>query len=168
MKSSIALTVLVGLVLSIGCNPVKRLSDTEWDHYRALRVYMTDVEKKAFLKEKEEQNRSAYLRDLGLWDRFYQYPEDVRDLILSGEVARGWTKDKLLMAWGAPHDMQKLSGREALRSERFIYRFEESENGSLVIWRKGSKTAYKAVRLFQRHIVIDDDIVAKIYETGSW
>jgi hypothetical protein len=168
MKSSIAVALFAGLVLSVGCNPIKRLSNTEWDHYRALRVYMTEVETKAFLKEKEEENRNAYLQELGLWDRFYKYPEDVREMILQGDVAPGWTKDKLLMAWGAPHDMQKLTGRDALRSERFIYRFEELEDGRLVIWRKGSKTAYKAVRLFQRHIVMDDDIVAKIYESGSW
>ncbi len=168
MKSSIAFALLSGLILSAGCNPIKRLSDSEWDHYRALRVYMTDTEKKVFLKEKEEENRSAYLQELGLWDRFYKYPQDVRELILEGEVALGWTKDKMLMAWGAPHDMQKLSGREAQRSERFIYRFEELEDGRLVIWRKGSKTAYKAVRLFQRHIEMDDDVVTKIYESGSW
>jgi hypothetical protein len=168
MKSSIAVALLLGLVLSAACNPIKRLSDAEWDHYRALRVYMTAAEKKAFLKEKEEENRSAYLQELGLWDRFYNYPLDVREMILEGEVALGWTKDKMLMAWGAPHDMQKLSGREARRSERFIYRFEELDDGRLVIWRKGSKTAYKAARLFQRHIVMDDDIVTKIYESGSW
>jgi len=129
---------------------------------------MTEVETKSFLKKKTEEERNAYLQDLGLWERFYRYPADVRELILSGEVARGWTKDKLLMAWGKPHDMQKLTGREALRSERFIYRFEQLDDGQLVIWSKGSKTAYKAVRLFQRHVVMDDDVVAEIYETGSW
>ena len=107
MKSSIAVALLAGLFLSTGCNPIKRLSDTEWDHYRALRVYMTDVEKKTFLKNKTEDERNAYLQELGLWDRFYQYPEDVRELILEGDVARGWTKDKLMMAWGRPQDMQK-------------------------------------------------------------
>ena len=109
-----------------------------------------------------------YLQELGLWDRFYQYPEDVRELILSGDVARGWTKDKLLMAWGKPHDMQRLTGRDALRSERFIYRFEQLSDGQLVIWSKGSKTEYKAVRLFQRHVVMDDDVVSELYETTGW
>jgi hypothetical protein len=168
MKTSIGFALLAGLVLSAGCNPVKRLSNAEWDHYRALRVFMTDSEKKAFLKQKKEEDRVAYLQDLGLWDRFYKYPEDVRDLILTGEVARGWTKDKLMMAWGRPHDMQMLAGREARRSERFIYRFEELDDGRLVIWSKGSKTAYKAARLFQRNVIMDDDLVMEIYETGSW
>ena len=132
------------------------------------RVYMTDAEKKTYLKQKEQQDRDAYLQKLGLWEKFYQYPEDVRSLILIGDVARGWTKDKVLMAWGRPHDMQKLAGREAYRSERYIYRFEELETGELVIWRKGSKTAYKAIRLFQRQLIFDDDVVVEMKEAGSW
>ena len=168
MRFNFLLALLGSLLLSAGCNPIRRLSDGEWDHYRALRVYMTEVETKSFLRIKTEEERNAYLQELGLWDRFYQYPQDVRELILSGEVARGWTKDKLLMAWGKPHDMQRLTGRDALRSERFIYRFEQLEDGQLVIWSKGSKTAYKAVRLFQQHVVMDDDVVSEIYETTGW
>ena len=168
MKRHLGLALVAAFVFSVGCNPVKRLSDAEWDHYRALRVYMTEGEKSSFLKNKTEEERNAYLQELGLWERFYKYPEDVRELILTGDVARGWTKDKLLMAWGRPHDMQKLTGRDARRSERYIYRFEELENGQLVIWTKGSKTAYKAVRLFQRRVIIDDDVVSEINESGSW
>jgi hypothetical protein len=99
---------------------------------------------------------------LGVWERFYQYPADVRELILSGDVSRGWTKDKLLMAWGRPYDMQKLAGRDTYRSERYIYRFEEHEDGKLIIWTKGSKTAYKAIRIFEREVILDDDVVAEI------
>ena len=165
--ASIRFFVLLTLVLS-ACNPIKRLSDQEWDHYRALRVYMTDAEKKTYLKYKDQQDRDAYLQKLGLWEKFYQYPEDIRELILTGDVARGWTKDKVLMAWGRPHDMQKLAGREAYRSERYIYRFEELESGELVIWHKGSKTAYKAVRLFQRQVIFDDDVVSEMKEMKGW
>ena len=162
MKRQLGIALLGALLLSVGCNPIKRLSDTEWDHYRALRVYMSEDERNAFLKNKTEEERNEFLQALGLWDRFYQYPEDVRELILSGDVARGWTKDKLLMAWGRPYDMQKLAGRDTYRSERYIYRFEEHEGGRLIIWAKGSKTAYKAIRIFERTVILDDDVVAEI------
>ena len=91
MKRQLGIALLGALLLSVGCNPIKRLSDTEWDHYRALRVYMSEDERNAFLRNKTEEERNEFLQALGVWERFYQYPADVRELILSGDVSRGST-----------------------------------------------------------------------------
>jgi len=148
---------------------VKYLSDTEFDHYYALRVYMDDGQKKTYLKMKTEEERNAYLQKLGLWDRFYKYEPHIRELIVSGDVQVGWTKDMLYMSWGAPYDLRKLPGRKAERSELMVYRFEEQPDGSILVWQKGSRTEYKAVRLFSREVILDDDVIAEITDRDkSW
>lgn len=147
----------------------KRLDNQEFDHWYALRVYMTENQRKTYLKFKTRDERDAYLKELGLWDRFYSYSDEERQEIVAGEVKRGWTKDKVEMAWGAPHDRQKAMGRQAVRSDIYIYRFEQQADGRILIWEPNSKTAYKAVRLFVREVIIDDDVVAEIRERdASW
>ena len=74
----------------------------------------------------------------------------------------GWTKDMVLMAWGRPIDRGRVAGRQATRSERYIYRFEEDQEGAILVWEPGSKTQYKAARLFSREVVMDNDVVAEI------
>ena len=164
--------MILALALSTGCSwkkRVKHLDDQEFDHYYALRVFMDDAQKKTYLKKKTREERDAYLKEIGLWDRFYNYDEHIRDLIVAGQVQTGWTKDMLYMAWGAPYDINKLVGRKATRSERLTYRFEEHEDGSVLVWEPDSKTAYKATRLFLRDVILDDNVVMSIEEkSGTW
>ena len=159
------------LAMLAGCwgKKVKNLSNTEFNHYYALRVYMDDDQRKTYLKLKTEEERNAYLQELELWDRFYDYEPHIRELIIAGEVQSGWTKDMLYMAWGSPYDRTRLVGRNAVRSEMLTYRFEVQEDGAILLWEPGSKTAYKAVRLFAREVVIDDDNIVEIREKDtSW
>jgi hypothetical protein len=75
----------------------------------------------------------------------------------------------LYMAWGSPYDRTRLVGRNAVRSEMLTYRFEVQEDGAILLWEPGSKTAYKAIRLFVREVVIDDDNLVEIREkNASW
>ena len=147
----------------------KRLDDQEFSHWYALRVYMSEEERKTYLKMKTKEERNAFLKSKELWDLFYKYDQDVRDAIVAGEVREGWTRDMLEMAWGAPYERQRAVGRQAQRSEKFIYRFEQQPDGMILLWESNSKTAYKAVRLFVREVIIDDDVVVKISELDdSW
>ncbi|MFT5685669.1 MAG: hypothetical protein ACI8RZ_006623 [Myxococcota bacterium] len=159
------------LAILTGCweKKVKNLSNVEFDHYYALRVYMDDDQRKTYLKMKTEEERNAYLQELGHWDRFYSYEDRIRELIIAGEVQPGWTKDMLYMAWGSPYDRTRLAGRKAVRSELLTYRFEVQEDGTVLLWEPGSKTEYKAVRLFIREIILDDDNIIEIREENtSW
>ena len=166
-----ALVFVLALLAFSGCGyerHMKRLSDVEFDHYYALRPYMDEESRKTYLKLKTEEERNQFLKDKGLWDRFYKYDQETRDSIVAGDVQVGWTKDKVLMAWGRPYDKQKLAGREAQRSERLVYRFEKHEDGSILVWEANSKTEYKAVELFQRDVLLDDDVVAQISQRDRW
>lgn len=164
--------LLLVAMLSMGCSytrHIKNLSDTEFDHYYALRVYMSEDQKKAYLKLKTEEERNQFLKDAGFWEKFYAYDADEREQIIAGDVQVGWSKDWVYMAWGAPYDRARLVGRNAVRSERMVYRFEQHEDGTILLWEEGSKTAYKASRLFIRELVVDDDVVREINEeTSNW
>jgi len=129
---------------------------------------MNEDIREVYLDQETEEERNQFLRDAGLWDRFYQYPDYVRAEIIAGNVAPGWTKDKLLMAWGHPQDRGRVAGRQARISERWIYRFEHHSDGTLRIWQPGSSTAYHAARLFQRSVLMDDDIVIEIVDSDNW
>lgn len=166
----LAATVVTAVAGSTGCSYTrlqKRLSDEEFDAYYALRVFMNEDQRKTYLKLKTEAERNQYLKDLGLWDRFYKYDKHIRDRIVAGEVQVGWTKDMVYMAWGAPYSRERPVGRKAERSEMLIYRFEQQPDGQVLVWEPNSKTAYKATRLFIREVTLDDDVVAEIKEKDS-
>lgn len=163
------LRLLCLAALLTGCGSrLDKLTDTERDHFAALRVWMDDDQEKAFFKLKTEDERNAYLKQLGIWGRFYDYSTAEREEILGGRVEEGWTKDKVYMAWGAPHEKQRLAGRRATRSELFTYRFEVDEDGRVLVWEPNSKATYKAQAKYQMELILDDDRVVEMTRKEGW
>ena len=161
---------LAAALLLSGCMgaKIKRLSEAERGHYYALQVYMSEDQQKAFLKLKTEDERNQYLKDQGLYERFYKYEPHIRDAIIAGEVREGWTEDQVFMAWGKPYDRRRLTGRPASRSELFVYRFEVDPEGIIRVWTPDSKTAYKAVDTYQLDVYVDDSTVTEIDRKDRW
>jgi hypothetical protein len=163
--------LLVALMLMSACSwesRVKKLSDAEFDHYYALKPFMTDDMRKEYLKLKTEEQRDKWLKDKGLWDRFYKYEEHIRKGIVEGAVQQGWSKDMVLMSWGAPYDKRALAGRPAAKSELLLYKFEKQADGTVLVYVPGSKTEYKAVDRFRREVYLDNDVVTEIIEKKGW
>lgn len=155
----------LALSVTTGCGierKLKKLDDQEFQHYYALKVYMDEAQTKAFFKLKTREDRDDFLKKRGLWEKYYDYEPHIREAIYNGRVEVGWTKDMVLMAWGLPVDRGRVAGRQATRSERYIYRFEEDQGGAIMVWEPGSKTQYSAARLFSREIIFDNDVVAEI------
>lgn len=172
---------LLLLVLLAGCGwqgRVKFLSEAEAKHYYALQPFLSEEEKKTYLKLKTEDERNSWLKDNGCreilgkkecyWDRFYKYPDNIRQQIVDGAVRNGWTKDMVFMAWGAPWDKRALVGRPAPKSELLVYRFEKQEDGTVLVYVPESKTAYKSVERFTREVYLDNDTVTEIVEKRGW
>ena len=167
---------VLGLTRLGGCweKRVKHLSDVEFDHYYALRPFMDEDMRKTYLKLKTEEERNAFLKEQGLWDQFYKYDAAEREEIVMGQVEPGWTKDKVLMAWGAPFDKRKITGRQATRSEVLVYRFEghdtddDGKVDSHLVWEQNSATEYKAQTLFRKEVLLDDDLVMEVTIKDGW
>lgn len=160
--------LIVALAFSTACSfegKVKRLSTTEFDHYYALKPFLSDDERKAYLTLKTEEERNGWLKSNGCrerlgkrecyWDRFYRFDDKTRAAIVNGEVKAGWTKEQVYMAWGQPFDSKAIAGRPTPRSERMIYKFEQHPDGSVLVYVPGSKTAYKAEGFFRREVILD-------------
>ena len=158
---------LASLVLLLMGAKLKKLSDTEREHWRALRVFVEKKDQKRWLRLKSEEARNAWLKERGLWDKFYEHEDYVRDQIVSGDVRLGWDRDMLYMAWGAPTQKMRLTGRNASRSERLVYRFEVDSEGFATVLR-GKNPDYKAVDRYQVNVIVDDDTVAELQELDEW
>jgi len=170
------------IILLAGCSvtsKIKRLESYERDHFGALKVWMDDYQEKEYLKLKSKTERDAWLKanssalqragmKSSLWDRFYQYDQAKRDAIVSGEVEVTWTEDQMLMAWGPPYSRRRVSKRTAVRAEIYIYRFEVTKDGALMVWEPGSRESYAAVDKFQYEIHVDDNIVTDMVKKKNW
>lgn len=160
--------LLIGaLALLNVAGKLDRLTDAEYSHYRALRVYMEDNDRKSFLKLKTTEERDQWLKDKGLWDKFYHHPESVRALIVEGAVEKGWTSEMIYMAWGAPFQKQRLTGRPAGRSELLIYRLAINKEG-VATPIVGKATKYNAVAHKQVELILDDDVVTEMVTKNKW
>ena len=159
---------LVGLLVLGSASKIKRLSEVEYDHYQALKVWMDKDQTKAFFKLKEEEERNQVLKDEGLWERFYKFEDFQREQILAGELQTGWHQDMVFMAYGQPFKKKRLTGRPAARSELFVYRMEVSDDGAHMPWVPGSKATYKAVSKYELQIYVDDEYVTEIDQKDKW
>jgi hypothetical protein len=161
------LLILGFLALGSMGSKLDRLTDGEYAHYRALRVFMDEPDRKAWLKLKTTEERDAWLKEAGLWDKFYSHSEEQRQQIVAGEVAIGWSREMVSMAWGPPFQKQRLTGRPASRSERLVYRFEIGKDGSATPL-VGKKADYQAVGQHQTELVLDDDVVTEMVEKDDF
>ena len=163
-----ALFALIGLLFFGTAVKYKKLEDVEKDHYQALKVWMSEDQNKAFFKLKTEEERNQWLKDKGLWERFYGLEDFMREKVLLGEVEVGWSQNMVYMAFGQPFKKKRLTGRKAARSELFIYRMEVSDDGAHMAWVPGSKATYKAVDKYQLEIYVDDEVVVEIQQKKKW
>ena len=141
---------------------IKRLESAEKDHYAALRVFMKEEQKKEFLIRKTKEERDEFLKQMGIWDKFYSLSEKRREDILNYDVKVGWNQEELLMSWGTPYRTRLEPTSKAVQSQRWTYKFEEhydkkKDQSYILIWEPNSKTEYKAKRVFARDVIIDDN-----------
>ena len=173
-KSALLIALFMSATFMTGFNmnaKINKLEEDEYTHFMALRVYMDPPnakgerkkdERKEYLKLKTRVERDQWLKDKGLWDKFYQYPPHIREKIADGAVQLGWDKHMVYMSWGRPFKRQRVAGRQAYRSERFTYRFEVRKDGAQQSWVRNSKDTYAAQKLYKRELIIDDDKVAEL------
>ncbi len=161
--------LLAGLVVVSSANKkYDRLADDERAVFDAVSVWMDEDAVKAFLKLKTPELREQWLKDHKLWDRYFKYDERVRGAINDGRVVTGWTEDLVLMAWGAPHEKRRNTGRNATRSDTYVYRFEVTPDKEVLVWEPNSKATHTAIRLYQVNVIIDDGVVAELVELKAW
>jgi hypothetical protein len=150
----------------------KRLEPAEKDAFVALRVFMGDKEEKEWLKLKTRSERDEWLKKHGspkpYWDIWYKLDADTQKDILAGDVKIGFAQEEVFMAWGEPAERYRLPGRPASWSEMFVYKFEETPKGEVLIWVDGSNQTYKATKTWQVRLTVDDSRVTEIEQKDGW
>lgn len=166
-RNAVVALLLTALAFPLTASKLGKLSEAERVEYRVFAAFMTPQQQRAWLKLKTTEERTEALKKLGLYDKFYGEQPEMRDRIVAGDVALGWTRDEVYMAWGGPFQKQRLTGRNASRSELLVYRFEVDKDGYAVPV-VGKKEDYKAVRRYQAELILDDDVVTSLQEKDGW
>ena len=103
-------SVLMGTTLLLsGCiynydAAVGRLSPAEQAEFSIYRYIMTGAQTRTYLTKATAAERTAYLSQIGLAQRFQRLDPTDRDTVLSGSPRVGMSADALLFVWGDPAD----------------------------------------------------------------
>src|SRR5215831_9013291 len=103
-------SVLLGTTLLLtGCiynydAAVSRLSPAEQAEFSTYRYVMTGAQTRTYLAKATAAERTAYLNEIGLAQRFQRLDPADRDAVLSGAPRVGMSAEALRFVWGDPAD----------------------------------------------------------------
>lgn len=115
------LGVMVALTFLTGCaydRAVNNLSPDEQQAFRAYRKVMYGSQARTYLSKPSAAERSAYLREIGVQQRFEALDAQDRESILNGYIRKGMSADALLFLWGSPQYTSGATGEW----EYWVYR----------------------------------------------
>jgi hypothetical protein len=99
------LGVMFALILLTGCaydRAVNNLTPEERNAFWAYRKVMHGLQTRTYLSKPSEAERSAYLRDIGIQQRFEALDPQDRESVLNGFIRKGMSAEALLFLWGTP------------------------------------------------------------------
>ena len=109
--------VLLGTLLALtGCAydvTVQRLSLAEQAEFYLYKKVMTPAQARAYLARASAAERTAYLREVGLAQRFEALEPLDRTAVQSGFPCVGMSADALLFVWGEPYYTEGEARRAA-------------------------------------------------------
>src|SRR5262249_18703346 len=97
---------LLGLIIALtGCTyaAIQRLSPAEQAEFHLYGKVMTGAQERAYLAKASAAERTAYLREIGLVQRFQALDPLDRDAVLGGVPRVGMSAEALLFLWGDPY-----------------------------------------------------------------
>jgi hypothetical protein len=104
------ISVLMGTtLLLIGCTynhdaAVQQLSPAEQREFSTYRQVMTGAQTRTYLAKATAAERTAYLSEIGLAQRFQRLDPQDREAVLSGAPRVGMSAEALRFVWGDPAD----------------------------------------------------------------
>jgi hypothetical protein len=99
--------VLMGIMVVLtGCTydaAIQRLSLAEQSEFYTYRHVMTPAQERAYLAKATAAERTAYLSEIGLAQRFQALDPQDRQTVLSGLPRPGMSAEALRFIWGEPY-----------------------------------------------------------------
>src|SRR5262245_18186620 len=101
--------LIITTVLLTGClynddAAVQQLSPAEQAEFSIYRNVMTGTQKRTYLAKASAAERTAYLSEIGLAQRYQRLDPADRETVRSGAPRVGMSADALLFVWGDPAD----------------------------------------------------------------
>jgi len=95
------------MLLGVGCTQnydaaVRQLSPVEQAEFSLYRTVMTGPQTHTYLAKTTAAERTAYLSQIGLAQRFQQLDPQDREAVRHGALRVGMSADALLFVWGDP------------------------------------------------------------------
>jgi hypothetical protein len=97
------LGVLVGMTSCAYETAVRRLSTAEQAQFATYKKVMTSAQVRTYLQKATAVERTAYLAEIGLAQRFEALEALDREAVLSGRPLSGMRADALRFLWGEPY-----------------------------------------------------------------
>ena len=109
--------VLLGaLIMLTGCpsdSAIQRLSLAEQAELYTYHNLMTGPQELTYLSKATAAERTAYLSEIGLAQRFQALDPQDRDAVLSGWPRKGMSAEALRFVWGEPYYTEGSASRSA-------------------------------------------------------
>jgi hypothetical protein len=107
--------LLVTIVACTGCTyaALQKLSPDERTEFHLYGKVMTAAQEHAYLARTTAAERTAYLSDIGLVQRFQTLDPQDRDAILGGIPRQGMSAEALRFLWGDPYSTAGDANRYA-------------------------------------------------------
>jgi outer membrane protein assembly factor BamE (lipoprotein component of BamABCDE complex) len=112
----LVVVVLMGSIMTLsGCTygAMQKLSLDEQAEFHTYRKVMTASQERAYLAKATAAERTAYLREIGLAQRFQGLDPLDRDAVQSGFPRVGMSAEALRFVWGDPHYTEGNARRSA-------------------------------------------------------
>lgn len=96
-------------------------------------------------EEQDEERRLLYVQEIGVWQRWQAVPEAHRETIRKRQIAEGFTRDEVRMAWGPPDAVADMTSPA-----------ERAEGHERLVWQWGLRDDAAG---YTREVVFLDDRV---------
>jgi hypothetical protein len=111
------ISVLMGTMMVLtGCTydaAIQRLSLAEQSEFYTYRRVMTPAQERTYLAKATAAERTAYLSETGLAQRFQALEPQDRETVLSGAPRTGMSAEALRFIWGEPYYIDGDARRSA-------------------------------------------------------
>ena len=115
MRQFLRFTGVVGAVVVItGCAydaAVQRLAPAEQAEFRANSKIMTSTQARTYLAKATAAERAAYLKEVGITQRFQRLEPQDREAVLAGFPREGMSAEAMRFLWGEPYYTEGWTGR---------------------------------------------------------
>jgi len=96
------------LIINVVCNgcayaALQNLSPDERAEFHVYRKMMTTAQEHTYLAKPTAAERTAYLREIGMAQRFQALDPLDREAVMSGVPRQGMSAEALLFLWGEPY-----------------------------------------------------------------